>query len=207
MKKRALLYSVPIFLFLACNSRQKAMCSFETKKFVSDTFRLQHSIDSPIQVSQIVSLFDLDNIGSGYNGRQIRIWLGHSLAKKRHIVILKLIDSEWRGEILTFTQHNPSRSYSNLKILDYKKVIPNSGWNEFINKVNESEILKDEFWKSPNCCGVSGTDGISYHFEIATPNSYSEHSFSNPFNNNEAGRKILSFASFLETELCFEYSK
>ena len=207
MLKRFLLYSMTYFLLVTCNTEQKTKCYFENIKFIPDTLRIEHSKNNDIRLSQIASIFNLDNIDSGYNSRQIRIWLGHSLAIKHRIVIIKFKDSKWTGEVLTYTRQDLSRKISSLKILDYKKVAPNSGWDKFIKTINDKEILTEEFWKSPYCCGEGGGDGISYDFEIASSSTYAEHSFSNPSNQSQIGRKIMDFASFLETELCFKYTK
>jgi len=207
MLKKPLLYLTSFILFSAHSIGQKTPCDFEKIKFATDTLKLEHIKAGYVSFSQIAKILKLDNINSGYTNKQIRIWLGHSLAIKHHIVILKFDNAKWTGEVLTYTRQDPTREITTFKILNYKKVVPNSGWDTFIDKINDTKILTEEFWKLPDCCGDVGPDGISYDFEIASSKVYTHHSFSNPSNKNQIGRKVLTFASFLEKELCFEYTK
>ena len=43
-----------------------------------------------------------DSSEAGYDSLQIRIWLGHSMAKVKHVVILKYKDQKWKAQLVGF---------------------------------------------------------------------------------------------------------
>lgn len=46
----------------------------------------------------------LDSLEAGYDSLQFRIWLGHSMAKVKHVVILKFKDQKWNGQLVSFSE-------------------------------------------------------------------------------------------------------
>jgi len=148
----------------------------------------------------------LDSLEGGYDSLQIRIWLGHSMALKRQVVVLKTKGQVWKGQLVTYTldeRHSVVQK-------TIQSVSPASGWPLFIDSVfrlgllslpNETEV------KGYNGC--SG-DGIVYKIEWATENRYRFYRYCNPEDNVEnfwQARHVLQLADFLEKELGFNYIK
>jgi hypothetical protein len=146
----------------------------------------------------------LDSLELGFTTLQIRIWLGHSMALKKHIVILKLVDTHWSGQLITLDRSGHNETYS------IKKINPKNGWKNFAEKVNSLGIINlpnSEELLNYNGCGF---DGIDYKFEIATPNRYCFYYYCNPSENMSEfwqAKNVMTFAELLEDQFNFEYTK
>jgi hypothetical protein len=148
----------------------------------------------------------IDYIENGYNDLQIRVWLGHSIAINRQLVILKLKHDTWSAQIIYFkgkeivTRVTPA--YSVIEEIRVRHTIPKSGWAEFINHLDSlkvfSLLLKQDINEMKGC---GGTDGMTYYFEIATPKRYRFIEQCYPDDN------LLAFSLYLEKEFGFEYLK
>lgn len=46
---------------------------------------------------------NLSNLENGYDSLEIRVWLGHSMAAKRDVVVIQRKDNRWYGKLITFT--------------------------------------------------------------------------------------------------------
>lgn len=147
----------------------------------------------------------LDSLEAGYDSLQLRVWLGHSMAITKHIVIMKYKNKKWSAQLVSY-----SRETRNDKpIKKVRKISPVSGWNILMGKLFKLNIttLPSET-ELANYNGI-GLDGISYEFEIATPKMYRFYSYGNPQRNADfwqAGN-VLQIASLLESEFDFKYTK
>lgn len=148
----------------------------------------------------------LDSLEAGYDSLQLRIWLGHSLARIRHVVVLKRKNDKWKGQLVTFStgaEHSgPAK--------EVREIYPASGWHTLIDSLYKLKIttLPHET-EIPGYNGAGGADGISYDFEIATSKIYRAYSYSNPGGQRnfwQAGN-VIEIANFLEKELHFQFIK
>lgn len=147
----------------------------------------------------------LDSLEAGYDSLQFRIWLGHSMAKVKHVVILKFKDHKWKGQLVRFgkeTEHNdPGKKPSEL--------YPISGWGILIDSLYKLKIVTLPHETEIAGYSIGGTDGISYDFEIATSKMYRVYRYSNPEDNTnlwQAGN-VLKIATLLEKEFSFQFVK
>lgn len=211
--KASLYFLIIAYLFISCNQKISNNDIHQKINFgdsIREYINLNREIGVPY-IQRIILAAGLDSLDNGYEDMQLRIWLGHSLAKKHDIIILKYKNNKWHGERLSFTKVGNSMFNTKIKILLYEKIFPKSGWSTFFNIVENSQIftaLKDD---TPlNCCNSGGTDGIVYTFELATKNKFHLHSYSNPTSdgpNNIHSKEVLAFANLLEKEFDFEYIK
>lgn len=147
----------------------------------------------------------------GFDSFQIRIWLGHSLAKKRNVVILMYTGGQWSGLLVTYLEPNLEKDKSLfIERKEIKEIHPVSGWATFVKKMNDLKI--PELPNPENLQGYKGggMDGIDYYFEISTKRKYRFFYYGNPDENREKfgeARHVLEFASFLESEFGFTYTK
>ncbi len=150
------------------------------------------------ELREDASQLKLDYIENGFDQLQIRVWLGHSMAVERHLIILKFYDSKWMGYRISFTKgddHNVAKQ----KI---RKVAPQSGWTNFIRALNEMKIFQLlEQTNVNDHSGCGGADGMSYYYEIATTKKYRF------LYNCYPDHRFTDFASYLEEEFEFEYLK
>ncbi|AEV98040.1 hypothetical protein A4D02_14620 [Niastella koreensis] len=157
-------------------------------------------------INEDANSLQLDSLEAGYDSLQIRIWLGHSLARVRHVVILKYKDQDWTGQLVSFSdetgKHHPVKKL--------RKVSPRSGWRVLIDSLFKLGIVTlphDTAITGYSCEG--GTDGISYDFEIATSTGYRFYRYDNPAkcDNFWQPGNVLQIASLLENEFDFKYTR
>jgi hypothetical protein len=147
----------------------------------------------------------LDFIENGYDKFQIRIWLGHSMAINRQVVVLKFRNRKWFAQVVYINEKEvvtDTGAYAIIERPIIKNVTPKSGWEEFIGRLNALNIfaiLNEQDVYQEDGCG--GADGMIYYFELATPQKYRFFHHCYPEGN------LLSFALYLEKEFGFEYAK
>lgn len=144
----------------------------------------------------------LDSLEGGYDSLQFRIWLGHSLAKVKHVVILKFKDQKWKGQLVSFSENND-------QVKKVRKVHPVSGWDTLIDSLYKLGIVTLPHETEISGYNGAGADGISYYFEIATSKKYRVYSYSNPEDNTSFWQavNVLQIAGLLEKEFDFKYTK
>lgn len=151
----------------------------------------------------------LDSIENGFETLQIRIWLGHSMAIKHHVLILKLIDKHWHADLISYEENDEIESQ--IKVDTYESDIkPKNGWQSFIKELNRLDIINLlNFDKLPGY-NDSGADGINYYFEIGKRDSYRFYYYPDPLNNSGEfwqAKNVLTFSKLIEEEFDFEYTK
>lgn len=147
----------------------------------------------------------LDSLEAGYDSLQLRIWLGHSMAKVKHVIILKFRDQKWKGQLVSFSEKNVN--YDLVKKV--RNVYPRSGWDTLIDSLYKLGIVTLPHETEITGDNGGGADGISYDFEIATSKKYRAYSYSNPEDNTNYWQAVhvLQIAKLLEKEFEFQYTK
>ena len=89
-----------LYLILLISSGALCKCAYTPEpRYVNKTIAPGFFRDVPEEyfyefINQDAFALQLDSLEAGYDSLQIRIWLGHSLARVRHVVILKYKDQE-----------------------------------------------------------------------------------------------------------------
>lgn len=148
----------------------------------------------------------LDTLEKGYKDFQLRIWLGHSLAFVKHILIIKRNGEKWKGELVT-VKHSID---VNKMTIETQQVHPRSGWDNLLTKLNNLQLFTlEDSGSLPGYDGLGGADGISYDFEIATPTKYRIFMYGNLEGYEDKYsqvRKVLKITKLLESEFDFKIS-
>jgi hypothetical protein len=146
----------------------------------------------------------LDSLFNGYKSIEVRIWLGHSMAREKQVVILTNRVGDWKGRVLCYA----GNCYC---IKSDKYINPSHGWGSLLEKLQKLQITtlpnSDDLAGYPRCCGA---DGIDYIFEIATEKKYRFYHYSNPEEYTAKfwqAKNVLEFASLLEEEFAFKYTR
>jgi hypothetical protein len=154
----------------------------------------------------------LDFIENGFDSLQLRIWLGHSMAIKRNVVILKQVNRQWFGQLVTYSYgHDDKNGQEFISRKDIEQVNPKCGWTDFIKALMNLQIPtlpNGQDINGYNSCG--GNDGIDYFFEIATPEKYRFYYYCNPEENiNQFWqvKNVVEFSHLLEKEFDFTFTK
>lgn len=163
-------------------------------------------------IKQDASALKLDFIENGFDFVQIRVWLGHSLAVKRNVVVLKQTSGKWLGQIITYSYgHDDINGKEFISNKEVEDVDPKSGWANFIKVLMDLQILtlpNGQDLKDYNSCG--GADGIDYFFEMATPKKYRFFYYCNPDENSNQFwqvKNVVEFSNLLEKEFRFKYTR
>lgn len=217
MAPQRILY-ISLFLFSGffSNCRNNPEPRYVNSKVADDFIRQVPLIQEGILQGQEALFYEelkreafalqLDSLETGYDSLQYRIWLGHSLAKVRHVVILKLKNKKWAGQLVSFSKESPYTDAGK----NVRNIHPLSGWDTLVDNLNKLKIasLPHES-EVTGYRGEGGADGIAYYFEIATLKNYRVYSYSNPGENAgfwQAGN-VLQIANLLEKEFEFQYIK
>jgi hypothetical protein len=204
-------------LSFAC-SAQKARVPFDTSASISvhiPTYKTGRHKGEPEYFYKCVrrdtEQMGLDSLEKGYDSLQIRIWLGHDMAVKKNLVVLKYSHAQWCGELWTFTYAYKSQTFEEyLATKSVKIVTPKSGWDMLSKHLLELQIVTlpdDDSLPGYNGCGE---DGIPYYFEIATAKEYRFYKYCNIEDNIakfKEARYVGKIADLLETEFSFQFTR
>ena len=150
----------------------------------------------------------LSRLRTENDSMQIRIWLGHSMAIKRQVVVLNYGVGKWSGKLVTFLMSESSDEID--KIESRRSVTPKSGWKIFEQRLLTEQILTLPHSDSlPGYNGCGGADGIGYYFEIFTDNTYRFYYYCNlEYSTSfEQVKHVQRIADLLENEFSFNYTK
>lgn len=127
------------------------------------------------------------------------------MAVNRHVVVLRFNNRKWSAQVVYINEKQlttDTTAYTVINNKEVKNVTPQSGWEDFIHHLydlNIFEILNEQDIYQEDGCG--GADGMIYYYELATPQKYRFFHHCYPKGN------LLIFASYLEKEFGFEYTK
>lgn len=216
MKKTCIKYGVIVAILLSCACHDEGKTAM--KRFDKDPGFV---IDIPVKNGRTVAeeldliyqytrdgaeLPDLDSLEYGFDSLQIRVWLGHSMAITKHVVIISSTNQQWSGRLITIT----SNGEKSRKITTRShQVIPKSGWPDFGKSLSGYNIINMPQSEYNKACQNCGADGIGYSFEIATTQTYRYYKYCNPELTRGCPEAlvIMQFATFLEKEFDFTYTK
>ena len=217
MSKRSSQYLV-VFMslvsFYSCTNAPEPQHAIKSiaPGFIRDIPTIKEGIhkgqDAPFHesINKTAFALHLDSLETGYDSLQLRIWLGHALARIGHVVILKCKDHKWKGQLVIFSKG--AGHVGSLK--EKREIYPASGWPVLIDSLYKLKITTiPHETEIAGYNGAGGTDGISYDFEIVTSKNYRAYSYSNPGEQTNfwQAANIIQIANFLEKEFNFQYIK
>lgn len=162
-------------------------------------------------IGEDVKQLNLVNLENGFDSLCLRIWLGHSMSSKQHVVSVQGKAGKWTGQLITILRtHYGENDKKPGDTKQIKDVIPKSGWEKFIKTILSYQIttLPDESnLKDYNGCGG---DGLPFYFEISTKQKYRFYTYCNiedNIGNFVEARNVDNIARLLETEFDFVFVK
>jgi hypothetical protein len=156
-------------------------------------------------INKYAFALQLDSLEAGYDSLQLRIWLGHSMAKVKYVVILKFKDQKWKGQLVSFS----NKTENNDLCKKVRTMSPGSGWHTLIDSLYKLKIVTLPHEAEIARYNGAGADGMSYYFEIATSKRYRIYNYTNPEDNTKfwQAANVLKIANLLEKEFNFQYVK
>lgn len=186
MKKLAVFF-IPFILLYACNGQDrigaKVSKTDTTKVFNRE---IPTGKDGTVDLfynlkKQKASQLKLDSLESGFDSLQIRISYDYSLVTKRDLVVIKMTNAKWEGKLYEMTVDWDAFTLTEKVISKkVKSIAPRSGWNSFVQKVLDLEVMS-----LPNMDDIPGledgwNDGVTYNVEVATQRQYRYYSYHLP---------------------------
>ena len=115
---------------------------------------------------------DFQTIENGFDSLEIRIWYGHAFSDKLQLLVISKWKLGWNGELVELNcvydkKHDSILSISRLS----KKVLPKTGWKDFILKINKLKVQSLPNYSTINNYSVC-SDGDGVTIEVATVNKY-----------------------------------
>ena len=129
-----------------------------------------------LRIRQKINLLGLDDLEEGFDSIQIRVWNDYWLTDLRDVFIFKLQNTEWSGEFIAMNVDGEEK----IKKIDKIGITPKSGWNQFIDSLQEKQITT-----LPNMRDIGGlntkvNDGETHSVEIGTKKYYRFYSYDSP---------------------------
>jgi len=177
MKPFNYFFTLIVFSLAACNGRTKS--GEQPATFVDTTMPFKKEI--PTYPGGGVDIFyelakakqkqlGLDNLESGFDNLQIRIWYEFSLVRERKLVVITNGDTYWKATIYNLQVDWDGQTETILS-KTVKQVTPKSGWDVFLKKLMDFKILTLPDQNDIPSYG-GGNDGNTYNIEVATKNQY-----------------------------------
>ena len=222
MQNSNLLFLAAVLLIASCwehnsDSNSRLSTSDTLKTFISEIPTYKHgrlkgdTSNSFKAIKEQSKQLDLTNLYKGYDSLEIRIWLGHSLAVKRNVVIINRTNSKWSGQLVTFKVGHYEKDGAEL--VDNKQVdnvTPKSGWKSFTERLFSYQVMTLPNEDDINGYNGCGADGLPYYFEIATRHQYRFFTYCNiegNIQNFPQARHVDNIARLLEKELSFKFTR
>ena len=157
---------------------------------------------SYVFTKQKASQLNLEPIELGYDSLQLRIWFDYSLAKSRHLIIIRRKDGKWDCRLYKMLVEWSPRQDSQIVVnKTIKKIVPKMGLDKFMKRLFALDITS-----LPN--GPSGgMDGTSYEIEVATKDQYRFYEYWSPDTTEQkfwGSKNMVEIIDLLEKECGFK---
>lgn len=168
----------------------------------SDTFLNYMPKDNHIRsIRYYEKQLKLDSLNNGFDSVQIRVRYGAGLAGNDRMVILTNSNGSWTGTVLEI-EHNYSATTGQFESLSSINTLVNpiSGWENFINKLFEQNVLT-----LPDCSALPSFNNYTFadpdavDVQIATKNTYRFYCYLNPYNFSDEYRDAKNILVILRT--------
>src|SRR5688500_18466347 len=145
----------------ACHDAEKTPATrfnndpgFITEIPVEKTGRFAGELDfSYRHLKETAVLLGLDSLEYGYDSLQIRIWLAHSLARVRHVVILSSAGEDWKAQVISYSDTAKGSVKNSMKSI---MVSPKSGWPRLVRSISDANIVNLPHGEERSICDQCG---------------------------------------------------
>lgn len=199
--KSLLVFLFFVLQFLNCSPKNRNSQKVRELN-TSDTFLRYIPKDIPLRaIRDYERQLKLDSLDNGFDSVQIRVRYGAGLAGNDRMVILSNSNFEWTGTVLEI-EHNYSATTGEFVSLSSanKFVNPISGWENFINKLFDQNILT-----LPDCSALPSFNNYTFadpdavDVQIATKNAYRYYCYLNPYNFSDEYTEAKNILFILRT--------
>ena len=145
---------------------------------------------------QMENKLDLYDISKGYDSIQLRIWYSYAFHDIGQVIILTYEGDEWTADLCTYKFAKKINGRFDT-LSTFKKGLPKSGWNFFIPRLYELEVLT-----LPDLDKISGTmvisDGDVFTVEFGTKSKYRMYQYVDPSDFQDTWREAKQMERILQ---------
>lgn len=144
-------------------------------------------------VREIYKQLKTPSLEGGFDSLQIRVFFDYSLAKKKHLFVIRRTDNKWEGILYEIkVDYIDTLNYDIVKGYVTKKIEPKSGWQHFIDELSKLKF-RDIVDTLPH-----GTDGTSICVETATSDSYIYYDYWEPEDTKDTNTHSYNMNKIIE---------
>ncbi|MET0636620.1 MAG: hypothetical protein ABWZ25_11375 [Chitinophagaceae bacterium] len=124
----------------------------------------------------------LENIDSGFNGLQIRVWYSQSFNDTSQLLVLKRMSDKWAGQIFTYVLQRDKKTSKLIDSIVYvsSPIAPKSGWKNIYGDLKRLKIMDLADMSALSGNGVDILDGNGVSVEISNEEKYRFYSYTSP---------------------------
>jgi hypothetical protein len=182
MKNVVILLTV-ILVFLGCKNNHNSQDSLYQFKHPTDTtFKKEIPTTAYSYKSDKYKekQLGLENIESGFETLQIRLWVDYALYKGKELYIIKNKNGKWSAEVYKMMTERSIESEDSIVSKKIKNVTPKSGWDSLLTNLVNLKIVT-----LPNMDNIPGLvdmidDGVDFNIEIASKYQYRFYGYHSP---------------------------
>jgi len=170
MKTILIISNLLLLSFWSCKGQNRSVNTFE--KEIPTWGNGEQGLFYKLTRQKSIQL-KLDDLETGFDSLQIRVWYDYSLIDLRELIELKYQNSKWSGYHYTMeVDWNATDLTEKIKKKTKTAINPKSGWTKFIATIHDKRITT-----LPNMEDIEGledgwTDGVTYNVEIGTKAMY-----------------------------------
>ena len=151
-------------------------------------------------VRSISAQLKLEPVEYGYDSLQLRIWLGHSLAIEKHLVVITRQQGKWKGRLFTLrVKWNATNDTQRVVSRTVREIHPSMGWDKLMG-----QLLRLDITTLPNGPD-GGMDGMEYAVEVAVKDSYRFYRYWSPDTTpkDKGSGKMIDIVRLLKKQAAF----
>jgi hypothetical protein len=181
--KNVVILSTIILVFLGCKDNHNSQDSLYQFKHPTDTtFKKEipttgYSYKSDKYKEKQLGL---ENLESGFETLQIRLWVDYALYKGKELYIIKNRNGKWTAEVYKMMTGRSVEGEDSIISKEIKNVTPKSGWDSLL-----TNLLNLKIATLPNMNNILGLvdmidDGVDFNIEIASKYQYRFYGYHSP---------------------------
>ena len=181
--KNVVILSTFILVFLGCKDNHNSQDSLYQFKHPTDTtFKKEipttgYSYKSDKYKEKQLGL---ENLESGFETLQIRLWVDYALYKGKELYTIKNKNGKWSAEFYKMMTERTEKGEDSIVSKEIKNVTPKSGWDSLL-----TNLLNLKIATLPNMDNIPGLvdmidDEVDFNIEIASKYQYRFYGYHSP---------------------------
>ena len=181
--KNVIILLTSIVIFFGCKDNHNSQDSLYQFKHPTDTTFEKETPTSGYSYKSDKykeKQLGLENIESGFETLQIRLWVDYALYKGKELYNIKNKNGKWSAEFYKMMTERNEEGEDSIVSKEIKNVTPTSGWDSLLTNLVNLKIVT-----LPNMDNIPGLvdmidDGVDFNIEIASKYQYRFYGYHSP---------------------------